>query len=349
MLDELPFSPAEFCGRARLFPLPNLVMFPHVMQPLHIFEPRYRDMLEESLAKDQLIALAQLSSGWEKDYDGRPPMQPIACLCRVATHHKTDKGTYNALLLGVCRVKIQCELPATKLFREAEVALLEDVYPLENKARRPDLQRQLVEAFRHVLPKLSKAQKQIRELLTSEISLGMLTDIIAYTLNFDQKIKEELLAQPLPDLRLATIRVSYESRPRQCQPRLPPGIQHELTIPPPPQPRSSNLNSESRNLNPEPPDLSRMPTQHFRTDQFHGSLALEDDDSPAQETVEGVDLARLSALCAKFCLQSAKIPIAKACAKRRPAWPACMPNCSAACGKMPEFICINSSRKSTTK
>ena len=47
--DECEFSPASFSGTARLFPLPDLVLFPHVMQPLHIFEPRYREMLEEAL------------------------------------------------------------------------------------------------------------------------------------------------------------------------------------------------------------------------------------------------------------------------------------------------------------
>ncbi|HEY2760280.1 MAG TPA: LON peptidase substrate-binding domain-containing protein, partial [Pirellulales bacterium] len=54
-LEDISFSLEEFSGRARLFPLPNLVVFPHVMQPLHIFEPRYRAMLEEALASDRLI------------------------------------------------------------------------------------------------------------------------------------------------------------------------------------------------------------------------------------------------------------------------------------------------------
>jgi Lon protease-like protein len=199
--EDPSFSPDDFCGTARLFPLPNLVMFPHVLQPLHIFEPRFRAMLEEALASDKLIALAMLAPGWEQDYDGRPPIRPIACLCRVATHHQTEQGTYNALLLGLRRVIIQRELPPTKLFREAEVTLLEDVYPADNAPRRPDLQRRLVAAFRRVLPKLSAAQPQIEQLLAADIPLGPLTDIASYTLNLDQKIKEDLLAQPLPDLR----------------------------------------------------------------------------------------------------------------------------------------------------
>ena len=61
MPDEpLAFSPDQFSGLARMFPLPNLVMFPHVMQALHIFEPRYRALFEEAIEDDRLIALGVL-------------------------------------------------------------------------------------------------------------------------------------------------------------------------------------------------------------------------------------------------------------------------------------------------
>jgi Lon protease-like protein len=200
-LEDMSFDPDQFCGTARLFPLPNLVVFPHVMQPLHIFEPRYRAMLEEAAGSDQLIAMSVLAPGWESDYDGRPPIRSMACLCRVATHCKTEQGTYNALLLGMRRIKIVRELAPTKRFREAEVTLVEDAYPTENDTRRPELQRKLVIAFRRVLPKLPLGCEQIEQLLGAEIPLGMLTDIVAYALNLDQKIKEDLLAEPLPDLR----------------------------------------------------------------------------------------------------------------------------------------------------
>ena len=118
--ENLSFSPAEFSGRIRLFPLPNLVVFPHVMQPLHIFEPRYRAMLEEALAGDRLIGMVLLAPGWEKDYDGRPPLRSVGCLCRVATYHRTDDGSYNVLILGLRRIVIERELPPDKLFRVAE-------------------------------------------------------------------------------------------------------------------------------------------------------------------------------------------------------------------------------------
>jgi uncharacterized protein len=200
-IEDLSFTSDQFCGTARLFPLPNLVMFPHVIQPLHIFEQRYRDMLEEALENDRLIAMSVLRAGWESDYDGRPPVHSTACLCRVATHYRTEQGTYNALLLGLRRIKIVRELPALKRFREAKAMIVEDEYPEENAKRRQQLQRRLVGTFRKVLPKLPPDQEPIEHLLAKEVPLGMLTDVISYMLDLDQKIKEDLLRQPLPDLR----------------------------------------------------------------------------------------------------------------------------------------------------
>ncbi len=57
--------PDDFSGRVRLFPLPNLVLFPHVVQPLHMFEPRYCEMLQDALAGDRLLAMVLLEQGWE--------------------------------------------------------------------------------------------------------------------------------------------------------------------------------------------------------------------------------------------------------------------------------------------
>ena len=85
---ELEFNADTFSGVARLFPLPNLVLYPHVMQPLHIFEERYREMLEDALAGDKLIAMAVLEPGWETDYESRPPIAKYACLGKVVAHHR---------------------------------------------------------------------------------------------------------------------------------------------------------------------------------------------------------------------------------------------------------------------
>jgi Lon protease-like protein len=199
--DDLSLVPENFTGQVRLFPLPNLVVFPHVMQPLHIFEPRYRAMLEEALAGDGLIGMALLAPGWETDYDGRPPLRPVGCLCRVATHHKTSEGSYNVLVLGLKRIVIARELPPDKLFREAQVELKDDVYSAEAEPGRADLQARLLEAFKRVLPKIPEAQDQFDQLLGNKISLGMLTDIVAYTLDLELDFKERMLRETCVDRR----------------------------------------------------------------------------------------------------------------------------------------------------
>ncbi len=189
----------------RLFPLPNLVLFPHVLQPLHIFEPRYCRMLEDSLASDQLIATVLLEPGWEKDYDGRPPVHATSCLGRVVSHSAEGDGRYNILLLGVRRVRICEELPADPPYRQAEVQILRDYYSQETAHQRPQLRSKLIAAFRSYLPVSEGVQEQFEQVLSSQIPLGVLTDIVAFTMNLDLRVKQQLLEQLSVDRRAMTL------------------------------------------------------------------------------------------------------------------------------------------------
>ena len=197
MTDEpLAFSPDQFSGQARMFPLPNLVMFQHVMQALHVFEPRYRAMFEEAIEDDRLIALGSLAAGWEGDYEGRPPLRPTACLCRIATHQRTEEGTYNVLVLGVRRLRLVRELPPKKLFRVVESEIIEDFEPAESPpGAATALQQRLLAAFKQAMPRIPNAYEQLDQLLGSQITLGMLADIVAYTIDLDLETKVKLLAE----------------------------------------------------------------------------------------------------------------------------------------------------------
>ncbi len=188
------FSLDDFAGKVRLFPLPNLVLFPHVMQPLHIFEPRYRDLLEESIAGDRLIAMGVLKPNWEKDYDGRPPLYSFGCLGRVATYHRLDDGTYNILLLGLRRLRVLRELKPVKTYREAEVELCEDHDPTMPAALQRRLHHRLREALLEFMPVLDESQEQLEQLLGVDVPLAVLTDLIGYMLEMDVEAKVELLS-----------------------------------------------------------------------------------------------------------------------------------------------------------
>jgi ATP-dependent Lon protease len=193
--DDLSFSSEQFEGKVRLFPLPNLVLFPHVMQPLHIFEPRYRRLLEDSLSSDHLIGMALLAPGWEKDYEGRPPLYSTACLARITSHHRLEDGTYNLLILGLQRIKLVHELEANKLYREAEVELCQDDYPLHESTAQVSLQRRLREAFVRAIPTLPEAHEQMDQLMAADVPLGVLADVISFMLDIDIHQKEALLTE----------------------------------------------------------------------------------------------------------------------------------------------------------
>jgi uncharacterized protein len=89
-----------------LFPLPNVVLFPNVFLPLHIFEPRYREMVADALASDRLIGMVLLRPGWDRDYEGRPPIYSIGCSGVLTHNERLPDGRYNLVLRGIERFRI---------------------------------------------------------------------------------------------------------------------------------------------------------------------------------------------------------------------------------------------------
>jgi Lon protease-like protein len=92
-----------------LFPLPTVVLFPNVFLPLHIFEPRYREMVADALANDRLIGMVLLRPGWEAHYDGRPAVYPIGCSGVITHVERLADGRYNIVLRGIERFRVLSE------------------------------------------------------------------------------------------------------------------------------------------------------------------------------------------------------------------------------------------------
>ena len=103
-----------------IFPLPNVVLFPNVFLPLHIFEPRYREMIADALASDRLVGMALLQPKWEHHYEGRPPIYPIGCSGVITHVERLDDGRYNIVLRGLQRFRVLREDHARR-YRRAEV------------------------------------------------------------------------------------------------------------------------------------------------------------------------------------------------------------------------------------
>ncbi len=112
-----------------LFPLPNVVLFPNVFLPLHIFEPRYREMISDALASDRMIGMVLLRPGWERDYEGRPPIYPVGCSGVLTHHERLPDGRYNLVLRGIERFRVLDEDQALS-YRRAIIEPLREP-PLE--------------------------------------------------------------------------------------------------------------------------------------------------------------------------------------------------------------------------
>jgi uncharacterized protein len=89
-----------------LFPLPNAVLFPGVYLPLHIFEPRYRQMVRDALDDDRIIGMTLLKPGFEAEYEGRPPIYTIGCAGLITHAEPLPDGRFNIVLQGLERFRV---------------------------------------------------------------------------------------------------------------------------------------------------------------------------------------------------------------------------------------------------
>ena len=107
--------------RLSIFPLPGALLFPGLQLPLHIFEPRYRAMVSDALARDRRIAMVQPQAPVE----GAPLFQ-VGCVGHIGEVEALEDGCFNIVLEGLARFRIVRELDVTTPFRQVEAELLED-------------------------------------------------------------------------------------------------------------------------------------------------------------------------------------------------------------------------------
>ncbi len=107
--------------RVSIFPLPGAIMLPGMQLPLHIFEPRYRALISDALARDRLIGVIQPKGGGQQ-----PPLFDIGCLGRIGDVEALDDGRYNIVLEGMQRFSIVRELDVKTAFRQIEAELWEE-------------------------------------------------------------------------------------------------------------------------------------------------------------------------------------------------------------------------------
>ena len=193
--------PANFSGEVRLFPLPNVVIFPNTVNPLRVFESRYREMFEDAVAGDQLLATATLLPGYESDYYSRPPIAPTVCIGHIAQHRRNADGTYDFLLVGMLRANIQSEVTPVRSYRRAKVQLLPDQH-VPSDENLQELGNTLAYHAKDAIPNL---KSMFDAFYSRDLSLASLTDAIAQYVDLDLDDKIKLLQQTDPLQRAALL------------------------------------------------------------------------------------------------------------------------------------------------
>jgi len=117
----------NFSGVIPLFPLATVVFFPNTLLPLHVFEPRYRQMVKDIIDGERIIGMVLLKPGWEKSYEGNPEIYSVVGMGRIVNSEPLDDGRFNIVLYGLKRVKI-IDIVKDIPYRLARVEILEDVH-----------------------------------------------------------------------------------------------------------------------------------------------------------------------------------------------------------------------------
>ena len=170
-----------------IFPLPNVVLFPHVFLPLHIFEARYREMVAEALEGDRIIGMMLLKPGWEADYDGRPDVYPIGCAGLITHAERMPDGRFNIVLRGLEKFRVLGE-DTSKPYRLAQVE------PLDEPAC-PEIA--VMRSERRKLEHLILAAGPAHETITPpSMPDEDFVNALAQYLNFDPVEKQALLEVP---------------------------------------------------------------------------------------------------------------------------------------------------------
>ena len=170
-----------------VFPLPTVVLFPGVLLPLHIFEPRYREMVTDALDSDRRIAMALLQPGWQADYEGRPPIDVVGCAGRIVEYEQLPDGRYTIVLAGFTRFRVTSE-DQSRPYRLARVDALPDAGGADDQFALRTSRERLVELLSVVGIELGQAPADDAEVV----------DTLAQYLNMNSERRQQLLEMDGP-------------------------------------------------------------------------------------------------------------------------------------------------------
>ena len=200
----------NFSGIVPVFPLSTVVFFPNTLLPLHIFEPRYRDMLSDSLNSEKIIAMALLKPGWDENYYGSPDVFDVAGMGRIVSSETFSDGRSNIVLYGLKRIKI-LEFIEDKPYRKAKIEILESINGNDESNYRGKLKK-IVSDWNDML---GEKYKEHQLNVNLELPLSNLTDVMAsliFTNIFDkQNFLEETNVEKRAEMLLESLETKLQN------------------------------------------------------------------------------------------------------------------------------------------
>jgi len=187
-----------------LFPLPSVVLFPKMVLPLHVFEPRYRQLVKDVSSGEGLIGVPLLKPGYRAEYEGRPEIFSILGYGAIQQSETLPDGKYNILLKGAGRVRITQELRSDQPYRVAEVEELPDL-PLKNPARLSLQIKRIKEHFLPLLPLYLSLPPDFRQTMGRLDDPEVFCHLMAMHLIEDSLDRQKLLESPGLEVRLAAL------------------------------------------------------------------------------------------------------------------------------------------------
>ncbi len=175
-----------------VFPLPDVVLFPHARLPLHVFELRYRTMVRDALSGGRVLAIATLLPGWERDYHLSPAFHPLACLARFERVEWLPNDCYDLVVAGVERVRlgaVRREFP----YRACEVERLRSL-PMDEGDPLAAMERSALLREAERLVPLGAAAWVAPPVVDADASLEALVGGLAQVLRIDTATRLDLLA-----------------------------------------------------------------------------------------------------------------------------------------------------------
>lgn len=188
---------ASFSGTTPLLPLPDFVFFPQTVQPFHIFEPRYVQMVKDCAAGERLVTFALLKDGRDGDEDERPPFYPIATMGYIHQVQPAEGEKLNILVTGLVKVQIE-EVESDKPYRRGAVIPLTEFSQVTDAESK---RKSILRLFQSMLEK-AEVHGNLEVLEEANIPLEMVAHVIISALPIPAEEKQKMLELQSLELRI---------------------------------------------------------------------------------------------------------------------------------------------------